>query len=87
VTWGRRILQGVDPFAALEDEAGRTEPVHRRAVAAAQLRRWAMAAMLLFLCMTSTGVFALQAIAAFGCCIAVTICGVLGAVYLRLGSA
>ena len=79
-------MLAVDPFAALEDEAGRTEPVHRRELTLAQLRRWAMVAMLLFLCMTSTNIFAVQAIAAFGCCIALAICSTLGAVYFRLGS-
>ncbi|MEA3192812.1 MAG: hypothetical protein QOD26_1145 [Betaproteobacteria bacterium] len=86
MTWGRRILQGVDPFATLEDEAGRTEPVHLREVTLAQLRRWAIAAMLLFLSTTWAPSFFVQALAAFGCCIAVAICSVLGAVYFRLGS-
>jgi len=93
VTWGRRILLGVDPFAALEDEAGRTEPVHRRAAAASHLRRWTMIAMVLYLCMRAAGAlaqddaffFVPEALAAFGCSIAVAVSAVIGAVYLRLG--
>lgn len=94
MTWGRRILLHVDPFPAPESEARRTEPVHNRAAAASHLRRWAMIAMVLFLCMRAAGelvegdalFFLPEAIAAFGCCIAVAVCAVIGAVYLLLGA-
>jgi hypothetical protein len=58
------------------------------------LRRWVLIALSLFLCITPAeamaareAVFIIPAAAsAVGCCIAVAVCAVIGAVYLLLGS-
>ena len=58
------------------------------------LRRWVMIAMSLFLCITPAEAMAAReaaflipaAATAVGCCLAVAVCTVIGAVYLLLGS-
>ena len=58
------------------------------------LRRWVMIAMSFFLCITPAEAMAARealfvipaAASAVGCCIAVAVCAVIGAVYLLLGS-
>jgi hypothetical protein len=58
------------------------------------LRRWVVIAMSLFLCIAPAEALAAQqtafmitvAASAVGCCVAVAVCAVIGAVYLLLGS-
>jgi hypothetical protein len=58
------------------------------------LRRWVVIALSLFLCITPAEALAAQqsaflitaAASAVGCCIAVAVCAVIGAVYLLLGA-
>lgn len=58
------------------------------------LRRWVVIALSLFLCITPAEALAAQqsafvitaAASAVGCCIAIAVCAVIGAVYLLLGA-
>ena len=82
---GRRLLLWLDPFPTPGNEAHRTEPVRSVELLAA-LRRWAVTAMVLFLCTETidSSLVAVQAVFAFGCCIAVAVIMVIGAVYITL---
>jgi hypothetical protein len=65
-----------------------------RGVLVTYLRRWLLIALSLFLCITPAEALAAQesafvitaAASAVGCCVAATVCAVIGAVYLLLGS-
>jgi hypothetical protein len=65
-----------------------------RGVLVTYLRRWVVIALALFLCITPAEALAAResafvitaAASAVGCCIAVAVCSVIGAVYLLLGS-
>jgi len=87
----------LDPFALFKDTSVGTRPARERAlsynramrwVLVAYLRRWILIAFSLFLCIAPTQAFASTAAAvpAVGCCLAVTVSAVIGAVYLLLGS-
>lgn len=74
---GRRILLWIDPFPTPGNEACRTEPV-----------RWFVAAMVLFVCTEAidSSLVVVQAVLAFGCCIAIAVAMVTAAVYIKLRS-
>jgi hypothetical protein len=93
----RQMLLYLDPFAFFKDASIGSKPVRERALShnramrwilVAYLRRWLVIAFSLFLCITPAEAFAATAAAvpAVGCCIAVAISAVIGAVYLLLGS-
>jgi hypothetical protein len=93
----RQVILYLDPFALFEDASQGTKAVreqalsHNRAmrwVLVTYLRRWMVIALSSFLCIAPTEAFASTAAAvpAVGCCIAVAVCAVIGAVYLLLGS-
>ena len=95
---GRQLLLYLDPFALFKDASRGTELVRERALShnramrwilVAYLRRWTVIACSLFLCIHPAEAFAsttTAAASAVGCCIAVVVCAVIGAVYLLLGS-
>jgi hypothetical protein len=94
---GRQLLLYLDPFALFQDASQGPTPARERAlsynramrwVLVAYLRRWLVIAFSLFLSITPAEAFASTAAAvpAVGCCIAVVVSAVIGAVYLLLGS-
>lgn len=93
----RQVLLYLDPFAFFKDASQGTRVVRERAlsynramrwVLVAYLRRWMVIALSSFLCIAPTEAFASTAAAvpAVGCCLAVAICAIIGAVYVLLGS-
>jgi hypothetical protein len=99
----KQILLYLDPFAFFKDASRGPTPVRERALSynramrwilVPYLRRWALIALSLFLCITPAEALAAQqsafvitaAASAVGCCIAVAVSAVIGAVYLLLGS-
>jgi hypothetical protein len=94
---GRQLLLYLDPFALFKDASSGPSPVRERAlsynrtmrwVLVPYLRRWLVIALSLFLSITPAEAFASTAAAvpAVGCCIAVAVSAIIGAVYLLLGS-
>ena len=94
---GRQILLYLDPFAFFKDASRGTTMVRERALShnramrwmlVAYLRRWLVIACALFLSIAPTEALASTAAAvpAVGCCLAVSVCAVITAVYLLLGS-
>ena len=86
----RQILLYLDPFALFKDASSGPKPARERALSynramrwmlVAYLRRWMVIAVLLFVCIAPA-----KAVAAVGCCIAVTVLAVIATVYLLLGS-
>jgi hypothetical protein len=93
----RQVVLYLDPFALFKDAsqgAVRTREValsynrSMRWMLVPYLRRWLMIAFSSFLCIAPAEAFASTAAAvpAVGCCIAVAVSAVIGAVYLLLGS-
>ena len=93
----RQLLLYLDPFALFKDASHGPKLARERALShnramrwilVAYLRRWMVIAFSLFLCIAPVEAFAATAAAvpAVGCCIAVAISAVIGAVYLLLGS-
>ena len=93
----KQLLLYLDPFAFFKDASTGPNPVRERALSynrtmrwmlVPYLRRWVMIAFSSFLCIAPAEAFASTAAAvpAVGCCIAVAISAVIGAVYLLLGS-
>lgn len=87
----------LDPFALFKDASQGPKPMRERAlsynramrwVLVAYLRRWMAIAFSSFLCIAPTEAFASAAAAvpAVGCCIAIAVCAIIGAVYVLLGS-
>jgi hypothetical protein len=99
---GRQVLLYLDPSAFFKDASSGPLPVRELALAynramrwilVAYLRRWALIATGLFLCISPAGALAAQtsvvfipAAVAMGFTIAVVVCMVTAAVYLLLGS-
>jgi len=86
----RQLLLYLDPFALFKDASSGPKPARERALSynramrwmlVAYLRRWMVIAVLLFVCIAPA-----KAVAAVGCCIAVTVLAVIATVYLLLGS-
>jgi hypothetical protein len=94
----RQLLLYLDPFAFFKDASRGSKPARERALSynramrwmlVSYLRRWLFIAASLFLCIAPVEAYAATAAAvpAVGCCLAVAVCSVIGAVYLLLGSA
>jgi hypothetical protein len=95
--FGRQVLLYLDPFAFFKDASSGPVPARERALSynramrwmlVPYLRRWLVIAFSLFLSITPAEAFASTAAAvpAVGCCIAVSVSAIIGAVYLLLGS-
>ena len=84
---GKRILLWIDPFPMPGNEARRTERVQCGELLVA-LRRWGVAAMVLFVGTEAidSSLVVVQAVLAFSSCIAIAVCAVIGAVYVMLGA-
>jgi hypothetical protein len=93
----RQVLLYLDPFALFQDASCGPTSARERAlsynrtmrwVLVPYLRRWLVIAFSLFLSITPAEAFASTAAAvpAVGCCIAVAVSAIIGAVYLLLGS-
>ena len=94
---GRQLLLYLDPFAFFKDASRGAAKAREVALSynrsmrwmlVAYLRRWLVIACSLFLSIAPAEAFASTAAAvpAVGCCLAVAVCAVIGAVYLLLGS-
>ena len=90
----KQILLYLDPFAFFKDASSGPRPARERALSYNRAMRWVLIALSLFLCITPAEALAAQqsafvitaAASAVGCCIAVAISAVIGAVYLLLGA-